>query len=81
VLLMLVAPFVLLSVLPAFTIPFLSPAYSWAFSYIVLIHAALCVGDAVTFFRILVNVPRGGWVHNCGWTTCWSMMSPEFVGS
>ncbi len=79
VLLMLAAPFVLLTVLPALTIPFLPPAYSWAFSYIALIHAVLCVGDAVTFFRILVNVPRDGWVHNSGWTTCWSMMSPEFV--
>lgn len=79
VLLMLAAPFVLLSVLPALTIPFLSTAYFWACSYIVLIHAALCVGDAVTFFRVLVNIPRGGWVHNSGWTTYWSMMSPDLV--
>jgi Putative zincin peptidase len=79
VLLMLAAPFALLSILPAFTILFLSPAYFWVCSYIVLIHAALCVGDAVTFYRILVNVPRGGWVHNCGWTTCWSTISPESV--
>lgn len=78
VLLMLAAPFVLLSVLPALTIPFLSPAYWWACSYIALIHAALCVGDAVTFFRILVNVPRRAWIHNSGWTTCWSAISPEW---
>lgn len=80
VLLSLAAPFLLLSILPAFTIPFLSTAYVWACSYIVLIHAALCVGDAVTFFRVLANVPRRGWVHNCGWTTCWSSMPPELLG-
>lgn len=80
VLLSLAAPFLLLSILPAFTIPFLSTAHVWACSYIVLIHAALCVGDAVTFFRVLANVPRGGWVHNCGWTTCWSSMPPELLG-
>lgn len=79
VLLSLAAPLVLLSILPALTIPFLSPKNFWICSYIVLIHAALCAGDAVTFVRILANVPRSGWVHNYGWTTYWSKLSPAAV--
>lgn len=28
---------------------------------------------------LLMLAPRDGWVHNCGWTTFWSSMSPELL--
>ena len=75
VLLMLAAPVVCLSVLPCMIYPFVTGSNAWALTFLVFVHASLCVGDTITFIRICVNIPPGSLVHNCGWTTYWTKPS------
>lgn len=80
VLLMLAAPFLVLSVLPAIAAVLISGPWRWGLAYLVLVHAALCVGDLLTFVRVVRQVPADGWVHNRGWVTYWSRSwCPESV--
>ncbi|MCA9071561.1 MAG: DUF3267 domain-containing protein [Planctomycetaceae bacterium] len=81
VLLMLAAPFLFLSCLPCLAFPFLSGSRSWLLGYVVLMHVALCVGDAITFFRIGVTIPKGALIQNCGWKTYWSPLPIQSSGS
>lgn len=72
VLWMLIAPLLGLSVVPLLAVLTFSPSgYSRAGGYLVLMHAAMCVGDVISFLRILWNIPATAEVHNSGWTTCW----------
>ncbi len=72
VLFMLVAPLLFLSIFPCLAFPFVTGSNAWTLAYVVLVQAALCVGDIITFIRICRIIPTGSLVHNCGWTTCWT---------
>ena len=76
VLLMVAAPFLVLSVAPMLALwsgvlaP--RPAVRAMLLFAVLNHTALCMGDyCIVLWRILRNVPRGALIHNAGWTTYW----------
>ncbi len=74
VLFMLAAPFCGLTLLPLLAVPFLSePLHSCVF-FFSLLHAALCVGDAATFLRLLRQAPPEARVHNQGWQTYWGIL-------
>lgn len=78
VLVMLAAPFCVLTVLPLFAVPLLSGAVLSCVLFISLLHAALCVGDAATFLQLLRQTPPKARVHNQGWQTYWnSSRDPE----
>jgi hypothetical protein len=68
---MVVAPFVVLSVLPLLCLPWLQGA-AWglvfAFS---LLHAGICGGDAIVFLRLISQISKNALVHNNGWQTYW----------
>ena len=72
VLLMLVAPLLALTVVPALLAVLLEDGARWTLAYLAAMHATLGVGDLLTFGRILRQVPTGGWVHNSGWETFWT---------
>ncbi|MFO0914063.1 MAG: DUF3267 domain-containing protein [Pirellulales bacterium] len=76
VLSMLVAPLLLISG-PLFAAAVLSPGpYRDGLRYLAWMHTSLCVGDLLTAWRIVRQVPRTGWIHNRGWDTYWSV-APE----
>ena len=74
--LMLVTPFLALSVMPALVALLAPTGWRWAVLYLVAMHSALCVGDLLTMGRIWRHVPRGAWLHNQQWTTYWSPRAP-----
>lgn len=72
VLLMLVAPLLLISG-PLFVAAALSTGpYRDGLGYLAWMHTSLCVGDLLTGWRIIHQVPTGAWIHNRGWDTYWS---------
>ncbi|MCX6898681.1 MAG: DUF3267 domain-containing protein [Verrucomicrobia bacterium] len=72
VLFMLAAPFCVLTLLPLFTAPLLSGTLLFCVLFFSLLHAALCVGDVATFFRLWRQAPAGARIRNQGWDTYWS---------
>ncbi len=72
VLIMLAAPFGVLTLLPLLAAPLLSGPLLSCVMFFSLLHAALCVGDAATFVRLLRQVPPRSLVHNQGWQTYWA---------
>ena len=69
---MVVAPFLVLSILPLVCMPWLQGA-AWGLVLIFsLLHAAMCGGDFIVFWRLVSQVPRNALVHNNGWQTFWS---------
>lgn len=71
VLLMLAAPFVVLTVLPLLAIFFLPGPGVWLVAFFAVLHAAFCTGDAITFQRLWTQSPARALIHNQGWTTYW----------
>jgi hypothetical protein len=71
VLFMLAAPFCALTLLPLPLVPLLSEPLFSCVLFFILLHAALCVGDAATFLRLLRQAPPEARVHNQGWQTYW----------
>jgi hypothetical protein len=71
VLFMLAAPFCVLTILPLLTVPLLSGPLLSGVLFFGLLHAALCVGDAATFLRLLRQAPPEARIHNQGWQTYW----------
>lgn len=74
VLFMSAMPFLLLSALPAFCLPWLEIRHDrmvlgW---FLVLMHTSLCTGDFLVWWRLFFRVPRGAWIHNNGWKTYWT---------
>jgi hypothetical protein len=72
VLLMLAAPFCALTLLPLLSVPLLPEPLRSCVLFFGLLHAALCVGDAATFLRLLRQAPPESRVHNQGWQTYWT---------
>ena len=74
VLLMSVMPFMLLSVLPVVCLLLLELQQEWMVLgwFLILIHASLCTGDFLVWWRLGFCVPHGAWIHNNGWTTYWT---------
>ena len=79
VLLMLAAPLLAFSVAPGLAACLIGGPCRWGLAYLALMHAALCVGDLLSFARIGRQVSRGGWVHNQGWATYWSLTPPDLA--
>ena len=81
VLLMVAAPFLLLTAAPLFMIALgvltPPPAVRAMLLFAALNHAALCVGDSIVLWRIMRNVPRSALIHNDGWITYWARSRPE----
>jgi hypothetical protein len=73
VLFMLAAPFCVLTLLPLLTTPLLSGTLLSCVWFFSLLHAALCVGDAATFLRLVRQAPADARIHNQGWDTYWSL--------
>ena len=72
VLLMVAAPFGVLTVLPLLIVPVLSGPLLTCVLFFSLLHAALCVGDAATFLRLLRQTSPRARIHNQGWETYWT---------
>jgi hypothetical protein len=70
---MLAAPFCVLTVLPLCVTPFLSEPLLFCVLFFSVLHAALCVGDAATFLKILRQAPPRALIHNQGWQTYWTV--------
>lgn len=79
VLVMLAAPFVVLTVLPLLAVPLLSGVLLSCVLFFSLLHAALCVGDAATFLRLLWQTPPEARIHNQGWETYWTIATDANV--
>jgi hypothetical protein len=71
VLIMLAAPFVVLTVLPLLATILLSGPWLWLVTFFAVLHAAFCTGDAVTFLRLVSQAPASALIHNQGWATYW----------
>jgi hypothetical protein len=69
VLVMVIAPFLVLSLLPLLCLPWLEGAARTLVVAFCSLHTALCVGDAIVFWLLLSQVPRNALVHNNGWQT------------
>ena len=67
-------PFVLLSLFPAACLASFKIQHAWLVAgwFLVVLHASLCTGDFLVWWRLLTRVPRGTWLHNNGWTTYWT---------
>jgi hypothetical protein len=72
VLAMVVAPFLVFSVLPLLCLPWLHGAAWGLLLVFALLHAAICGGDGITSWRLFSQVPSKAWVHNHCWQTYWS---------
>lgn len=81
VLIMLAAPFVVLSVLPLLATFLLSGPWLLLVSFLSILHAAFCTGDAVAFLRLLSQAPANALIHNQGWKTYWSIPPNANVAS
>ena len=71
VLVMLVAPFVVLSAVGGVAVLLAPDEWRAAAGFVLLVHTSLCAGDAVVVGRLLTRVPRDALIHNDGWTTYW----------
>lgn len=80
VLIMLAAPFVMLSVLPLLVALLLSGPWLWLVCFVAILHTACCTGDAITFHRLLSQAPSGALIHNQGWNTYWSLPHAASMG-
>jgi hypothetical protein len=71
VLIMMVAPFFVLTICPLLALSLASAAGQSFILFFAILHAAICTGDFNTFVRLLHSTPPRAWIHNQGWTTCW----------
>lgn len=68
----LVAPFLVLSLLPLVCLPWLEGS-AWGLGLVFsLLHAAMSAGDFIVLWSLVSQVPRNALVHNNGWQTYWS---------
>lgn len=81
VLFMLAAPFGILTIVPLLTVPLLSGPQLSCVLFFSILHAALCVGDAATFLRLLRQAPPEASIHNQGWQTYWAISRDANVAS
>ncbi len=72
---MLAAPFLVLSILPVASLPFLESGARAQVLFLVVIHTAVCVGDAMVFWHVS-RVPPNASLHNKRWTTYWTVTGP-----
>ncbi len=72
---MVAAPFLVLSILPLASLPFLSSGARAEVLFLLVIHTAVCVGDAMVFWHVS-RVPPNAWLHNKRWTTYWTVTGP-----
>lgn len=77
VLFTLVAPFCTLTLLPLLAAPLFSEPLHSCILFFSLLHAALCVGDAATFSRLLRQTLPKSRVHNQGWQTYWAPIDAD----
>ena len=77
VLIMSAAPFCALTLLPLLAAPWFSEPWRSCILYFSFLHAALCVGDASTFLRLLREAPAKARIHNQGWQTYWGIEAGE----
>ncbi len=80
VLIMLSAPFVVLSFILVVVAVFASLEWSFIAILALLVHTAVCTGDFATFLRLLKQVPKNSTVHNDGWKTYWKLV-PQSTAS
>jgi hypothetical protein len=73
VLVMVITPFLVLSLLPLSCLPWLEGAARNLVLAFCSLHTALCAGDAIVFWLLVSQVPRKALVHNNGWQTYWHM--------
>jgi hypothetical protein len=73
VLLVSAAPFLFVSVIPAFLLALLDSPQRTLVLIVLLAHTALCAGDFMVFVNILRQVPSRAWLHNKGWNTYWKL--------
>jgi hypothetical protein len=72
VLVMVIAPFLTLSLVPLLCLPWLEGAARSLVVAFCSLHTALCGGDVIVFWLLFSQVPRKALVHNNGWQTYWS---------
>ncbi len=72
---MVAAPFLVLSILPVASLPFLASGARAQVLFLVVIHTAVCVGDAMIFWHVS-RVPPNACLHNKRWTTYWTVTDP-----
>ena len=72
ILVVLAAPFVVLSLLLAVVASVAPPVWRPIALLLLSVHTAVCSGDFLTFVRVIKQVPKNAFVHNDGWATYWS---------
>lgn len=75
ILMMLSAPFIVLSLLLIAVAVFAPSEWSFIAMLAFLVHAAVCTGDFATSVRLIKQVPRCSLVQNDGWATYWKSVS------
>lgn len=73
VLVMIVAPFLVLSLLPLLSLLWLGGAAAGLVLAFSALHSALCGGDAIVSWLLWSQVPEKALVHNNGWQTYWHL--------
>jgi hypothetical protein len=68
----LAGPFLVLSLLPLFCLPWLTGAARALVLTFSLLHTGSCSGDVICFWWLVSQVPRRASVHNNGWRTFWT---------
>ncbi len=74
ILVMLSAPFIILSTLLMTVICFATPIWRLVGVLFLLVHTAMCIGDVITFVRLIKQAPVDSLIHNNGWTTYWKSL-------
>ena len=76
VLWMLMTPLIALSVIPAVLLPLFGGPWIRFVSALLLTHVLACSGDIFYVALIASQVPKGGYIHNKGWSTRWTTIEP-----
>lgn len=81
ILVMLAAPFALLTLLLLAALAIVPPEMRSLIGFFLCAHAAACAGDALTFARVWRQVPPHALVHNQGSTTYWGTTASRAPGA
>lgn len=73
VLLMLLAPFIVFSISLVLVMCFAPSDWRLLGALAILVHSAVCIGDFLTIFRIVRQLPPDSFVLNDGWATYWTL--------
>lgn len=75
VLIMLLAPFATLTVVLGMIVIVVPSQWRLMALLVMLVHTAICLGDFLTYSRLVRQVPVCAQVQNDGWVTYWKLIS------